>query len=590
MENPRVSELSSGAESAPPAPDRAAGSDAAAPEPPPIAASGDDSFASILSAFEHQHESAAGQAVRGTVVSVTPEAVYVDLGRKTDGVLPITAAERGGGEPGIQVGDTLSVAIVGRDNEGNYLLSRVLVERPRDWSALERAFNEKLPIAGTVTEAVKGGLRVDCGGVVAFLPASRSGIREMAELETLIGQEIQCRILKLDIADEDVVVDRRALMEEEAAREREQAFGAIVEGAVVTGRVRSLTDFGAFVEIAPGIDGLLHVADLAWTRVNKPADVLTMGEEIEVKILKANAATRKISLGRKQLMPDPWTLASERFQAGQRVRGTVSRLADFGAFVELMPGVDGLIHVSEMSWSKKVRKPADVLKAGEQVEAVVLGVNAAERRIALGLKQALGDPWEDAEQRLAPGTVVEGPVTSLTNFGAFVDLGDGIEGMVHISDITSEKRLNHSREVLSVGQSVRAAVVELDRARRRIRLSMKQLEPTPADAFIAEHKTGEPVTGRVVEVHTHRIRVELGEGVMAECRPGAASSQPASAAAEAGKPDLTSLTAMLSAKWKEGGGPRPNHAKPGLRAGEVRSFRILSLDPASRKIEIELAG
>ncbi len=550
----------------------------------------DISFESILSRFEQEHESAGGQAVQGTVVSVTPDAVFVDLGRKMDGVLPADRVPRGEGMPEIRVGDIMVVNITGRDEEGNYLLSTIRVERPRDWSAFERASAEKLPIAGTVEEVVKGGLRVDCGGVKAFLPASRSGARDLAEMEKLVGQEIQCRIIKLDIAEEDVVVDRRALIEEEAAKAREQVFLALAEGAVVTGRVRSLTDFGAFVEIAPGIDGLLHVADISWTRVNKPAAVLRPGESGEVKLLKVNPATRKISLGRKQLVPDPWTAAAETYKTGDRVRGTVTRLADFGAFVELMPGVDGLVHVSELSWSKKVRKPSDVLTAGEQVEVVVLGVHAAEKRISLGLKQVLGDPWEDAATRFAAGTVVEGPVTSVTNFGAFIDLGNGVEGMVHISDITREKRLNHAREALTAGQTVRAAVVELDAAKRRIRLSMKQLEPTPADEFIAAHKPGEPVTGRVVDVHANRIRVELGEGVTADCH--LAASQPGAAEAKSGeapRADLSSLTAMLAAKWKQGAGPAVATQKPNIRPGEIRSFKILSLDPATRKIEVELS-
>ncbi len=550
----------------------------------------DISFESILSRFEQEHESAGGQAVQGTVVSVTPEAVFVDLGRKMDGVLPADRVPRGEGAPEIRVGDIMVVNITGRDEEGNYLLSTIRVERPRDWSAFERAFAGKLAIAGVVEEVVKGGLRVDCGGVKAFLPASRSGVRDQAEMEKLVGQEIQCRIIKLDIAEEDLVVDRRALIEEEAAKAREQVFLALAEGAVVTGRVRSLTDFGAFVEIAPGIDGLLHVADISWTRVNKPADVLKPGDSIEVKILKINPATRKISLGRKQLVPDPWTTAAETYKTGDRVRGTVTRLADFGAFVELMPGVDGLVHVSELSWSKKVRKPSDVLSVGEQVEVVVLGVHAAEKRISLGLKQVLGDPWEDAATRFAPGTVVEGPVTSVTNFGAFIDLGNGVEGMVHVSDITREKRLNHAREALTAGQQVRAAVVELDAAKRRIRLSMKQLEPTPADEFIAAHQPGEPVTGRVVDVHAGRIRVELGEGVTADCR--LAASQPNAAEAKSGeapRADLSSLTAMLAAKWKQGGGPAESTQRHNIRPGEIRSFKIVSLDPAARKIEVELA-
>jgi small subunit ribosomal protein S1 len=292
----------------------------------------------------------------------------------------------------------------------------------------------------------------------------------------------------------------------------------------------------------------------------------------------------------KQLLPDPWTLACERFQVGDKVQGKVSRLTDFGAFVELVPGVDGLIHVSEMSWSKKIKKPSDVLKPGEMVEAQVLGVNAAEHRISLGLKQALGDPWEEALKKYAPGTVAEGPVTSLTNFGCFVDLGNGIEGMIHISDITHEKRLNHPSEALKAGQVVRAVVTELDRERRRIKLSIKQLEPTSVDEYIAEHSVGETVSGRIVETGSGRAKVELGEGVFAQCRlPEAAGPQPA-AAEPSQAADLSSLTAMLSAKWKQGGGSTPAGRPESPRAGQVRSFRITGLDQANKKIDVELAG
>src|SRR5579863_4456662 len=404
---------------------------------PPLEAetvsSSEESFGDILSQFEQSHHGNGGQAIQGTVVSISPEAVFVDIGRKMDGVIPVEQFRQENGELGIHVGDNVLVTVTGRDQEGSYTLSTIRVERPKDWSALESAFAQQRTIAGLVTEMVKGGLRVDVG-VPAFMPASRSGAREQADLEKLVGQEIQCKIIKLDTTDEDVVVDRRVVLEEEQAKLKEKAFSELHEGDVVRGTARSLTDFGAFVELAPGIDGLLHVADMAWHRIAKPSDAVAIGDSVEVKILKITPATRRISLGMKQLVPDPWTMAGEKFHVGDRVQGKVSRLTDFGAFIELAPGVDGLVHVSEMSWSKKVRKPGDVVKAGELVDAVVLGINVAEHRISLGLKQALGDPWEDAQKKYAPGTVVEGPVTTMMNFGAFIDLGNGIEGMIHISD------------------------------------------------------------------------------------------------------------------------------------------------------------
>ena len=549
----------------------------------------DSSFADILSEFEQQHHGhSAGQALEGAVVSITPESVFVDVGRKMDGVLPTELFRESSGELAIKVGDRLLVSITGTDGEGSYTLSTVKVERPRDWSALERAFAEKRAIGGMVTELVKGGLRVDVGAQ-AFMPASRSGAKDQAEMEKLVGQEIECRIIKLDTATEDVVVDRRAVLEEQEAIARQKKLAELKEGAIVRGTVRSVMDFGAFVDLG-GVDGLLHVTDMAWHRIAKPSDAVAVGDAVEVKVLKINPENRRISLGMKQLTPDPWTSASERVHVGERVRGKVSRLTDFGAFVELAPGVDGLIHVSELSWSKKVRKPSDVLKPGEMVEAVVLGVNAAEHRISLGLKQALGDPWEEAARKYAPGTVVEGPVSSLTNFGCFVDLGNGIEGMIHISDITREKRLNHPKEAIHAGQMVRAVVLELDRERRRIKLGLKQLEPTTMDEYIGEHSAGEVVSGRVLQTGPGRVKVELGDGILAECVLKEQAGEDSAEAPPVQAADLSSLTAMLSAKWKQGAAPAQAARPEPARSGQIRSFRITKLDPANKKIEVELAG
>ncbi len=548
------------------------------------------SFGEILSQFEQAHQDfKSGETLQGTVVTRSPENLYINVGRKMEGLLPLAQARASGAEDA-KPGDVLPVMVTGRDEEGYYLLSMVRVERPRDWSHLEAAFAEKKIIAGRVTELVKGGLRVDVGAR-AFMPASRSGAKDQSELEKLVGQEIQCRITKLDTAKEDVVVDRRVVLEEEAAKAKDERFGQITEGEVVTGTVRTLTEFGAFVDIG-GFDGLLHVMDMSWGRTAKPGDIVKAGEQIQVKILKINRDTKKIALGLKQLQPDPWTVAAAKYTVGERVPGTVSRLTDFGAFVELEPGVDGLIHLSEMSWSKKIRKASDVLKAGERVEAVVLNVNAADHRIALGLKQALGDPWEETPKKFAPGTVVDAEVTSLQKFGAFVDLGDGIEGMIHIGDISNEKRLNHPNEVLKMGEKVRAQVLELDKAKRRIRLGMKQLQPTSVDEYIAEHKVGEVVSGRLVDVSVGRARVELGEGVNAVCRSKEPTAAPAARPADEPKADLSTMTAMLKSRWKSGPGTSQGGAPSGpepLKPGQIRTFKITLIDPAQKKIEVELA-
>jgi small subunit ribosomal protein S1 len=545
----------------------------------------EESFDEILSQYERSHShppEAAGKQIEGTVIAVSAESVFVDIGFKTEGILPLSAFGSAG--EAVKPGDKLPVSVTGRDPEGYYQLSRSRTARPTDWASLEQAFSDRSAIVGTVKGVVKGGLSVDVG-VRAFLPASRSGARDAAEMEKLVGQEIRCRITKLDVADEDVVVDRRAVVEEEERGVRQRRYSEVREGETVSGVVRSLTDYGAFVDIG-GVEGLLHVGDIAWARVNQPADMLSVGQQIEAKVLKVDAEKQRISLGIKQLQPDPWDSAADKYKPGERVRGAVTRVAGFGAFVELEPGIEGLIHVSEMSWTRKVRNPGEIVKPGETVEVVVLAVNAAERRISLGLKQAMGDPWADAPERFPVGSVGEGPVTSLTSFGAFVQLSEGVDGMIHVSDISAEKRINHPREVLRVGQIVRAQVLALDKEKRQLRLGMKQLLPTGLDEYFAEHKPGDVVTGRITEVSGTQATVELGENIQATCPT--ATQGPAMENKAASKADLSSLSSMLEARWK--GGASGLESRSGeIRKGQVRSFRIARLDPASKKIELELA-
>ncbi len=355
---------------------------------------------------------------------------------------------------GVKPGDSFPVSVTGRNEEHYYVLSLFKVAQPRDWSALEAAFAEKVAVVGTVTEVIKGGLSVDIG-VRAFMPASRSGTKDAAELEKLVGTEITCRITKLDVTDENVVVDRRVVLEEQARGVSKARYEAMKEGDTVKGTVRTLMPYGAFIDLG-GVDGLLHVSDISHARVSKPEDVLTVGQELEVKILSIDPETQKISLGLKQLQAEPWVAAAERLQPGQRITGTVTRLADFGAFVEIEPGVEGLIHISEMSWGKKVRHPSDLLKQGERVDAVILAIKPEERRISLGLKQSLADPWTEVRKKFPEGSQIAGPVTKLMNFGAFVQLADGVEGLVHISEITAERRLGHPADVLHAGQIVKA--------------------------------------------------------------------------------------------------------------------------------------
>src|ERR1700692_1794352 len=510
-----------------------------------------ESFKDIFSEYEQSHSrktEPGSQRREATVVSLTADSVILDIGFKTEGILPLTAFPA---DKPPKPGEKMQVSVKGRDPEGYYELTRGKVERPTDWASLQKAFEEKSTIVGTVTGVIKGGLSVDVG-VRAFMPASRSGTKDATELAKLVEQEIRCRIIKLDVDDEDVVVDRRAVAEDEERAGKERRFSELKEGDIVRGEVRSLTDYGAFVDIG-GADALLHVGEISWRRVTKPSDVLSAGQQIEAKIIKIDPEKNRIAISMKQLQPHPWDAVAGKYKPGERVRGAITRLTDFGAFVEIEPGIEGLIHISEMSWAKRVRTPSDVVKPGETVEAVILGVNAGERRISLGLKQALGDPWAVAAEKFAPGTVIEGPVTSITKFGAFVQLAEGVEGMIHVSEISAEKRINHPQEVLRVGQVVKAEVIALDREKRNIRLSMKQLVPTGLDEYLAEHKEGDTVTGRVVEMSGGTARVELGERVMAMCRipQDRADKEGRDAVmATSTKTDLSSLGSMLQARWK----------------------------------------
>ncbi|MFZ0317762.1 MAG: 30S ribosomal protein S1 [Candidatus Sulfotelmatobacter sp.] len=557
----------------------------------PSTAESSESFGELFAQYEKSHarkREDGGKQLEGTVIAISADSVILDIGFKSEGILPLAPFESAGEIP--KPGNKVLVSVKGRNPEGYYELTRAKVERPKDWATLEKAFADKATIVGTVTGVIKGGLSVDVG-VRAFMPASRSGVRDAAEMEKLVEQEILCRIIKLDVAEEDVVVDRRAVVEEEERSAKDRRYAEMKEGDTVSGTVRSLTDYGAFVDLG-GVDALLHVSDISWSRVNKAADVLSVGQQIEAKVLKISTEgeKRRISVGMKQLLPHPWDAVAGKYNVGERVRGTVTRVAEFGAFVELEPGIEGLIHVSEMSWGKKLRSASTLVKPGEIVDAVILGVNTGERRMSLGLKQALGDPWADAAQKFAAGTVAEGPVVSLTKFGAFVQLAEGIEGMIHISDMSAEKRINHPQEMLKVGQLVKAQVLAIDTEKRQLRLGMKQLVPSGLDEYIAEHKEGDVVTGRLMEISEGQGKVELGEGIQAICRLNAAAptvEKDSSSETRSAKPDLSSLGSMLQARWKGGAS---SSAKPEpFRSGQVRNFRIAKLDAATKKISLELA-
>ena len=561
-----------------------------------------ESFAEMLSAFDREHtHRAESRQLLGTVISLSADQVILDIGYKMEGVLPRSAFENNA--ESVHPGDAFPVSITGRNEEGYYDLSRFRVAQPRDWSGLERAFAEKIAVSGTVTELVKGGLSVDIG-VRAFMPASRSGTRDAAELEALVGQPITCRITKLDVADENVVVDRRVVLEEQARGALNERRAALKEGDTVTGTVRTLMPYGAFVEIEPGLDGLLHISDISRARVAKAEDVLSVGEQLTLRVLKIVPGTGKISLGLKQLQPEPWETAGERYVAGQRVSGSVTRLSDFGAFVEIEPGLEGLIHISEMAWDRKVRHPSDLLRQGDRVDAVVLSVKPPPAsdagRISLGLKQTLADPWLEVERKFPVGSQIEGPVTKIMNFGAFVQIAPGIDGLVHVSEIVADRRINHPRDVLREGQRVKALVLAIDSEKRQIKLSMKQLIPTSIDEYIAEHKVGDRVSGRVVELTASGAVVELGEGIHAalHAKKAGTAGAPAAEAAKtsaapsteaAAVPDLSQLSSMLKDRWK-GNAPSPTAAPEPLAESQIRTFKIVKLDADAKKIEVELAA
>lgn len=542
------------------------------------------SFGDILEAFEETHTAVkTGATVKGKVVALLETRALVDIGQKSEGVLDLTSLTR---EPP-KIGDELTVTISGRTDDGALALTIGEVAAPKDWSAIEAAFAEGKTVTGTVTGQVKGGLTVDIGSR-AFMPASRSGTRDISDLHTLLGKEVQCKIIKLDIEKEDVVVDRRVVIEEELKKVRAEALDRIELGAVLEGTVRSVMEYGAFVDIG-GVDGLLHVTEISYGKVANPAEVLKVGDKITVKVIKKDPKHNKISLSLKQTQPDPWSNVAEKYTKESRVKGTVVRLAEFGAFIELEPGIEGLIHLSEMSWSKKIHKPSDVLNVGDVAEAVVLEVKPGQRRIALGLKQALGDPWAEVPNKYPVGAIVEGTVTNLAKFGAFVELEEGIEAMIHIGDLASEKRIEHPQEVIKSGETVRAQVLSVEVDKRRIRLGMRQLIPTPADEFIKEHKVGDTVTGRIVEIRGSKAKVELGERINARCTlPGAKEKHEEAKGGES-HASIQDLGAQLANRWKQGGSLADEKKQGGTRLGQVSRFKIVAMDEEKKSIELEVA-
>ena len=455
---------------------------------------------------------AEGEVVRGIVLRVTESEVIVDVGYKSEGVIPLEEFRDETGKISIKQGETVDVLLEKtEDREGYVVLSKEKAEKMKVWDDVERAYQERRVVTGRVIERVKGGLAVDIG-VRAFLPGSQVDIRPVRNLDSLKGQEIRMRVIKVNKKRGNIVLSRKAVLEEENAERKHQTLETLEEGKVLMGTVKNITEYGAFVDLG-GIDGLLHITDMSWGRINHPSEVLNVGDEIKVQVLKFDRDSERVSLGYKQLKADPWTTATIKYPVGARVKGKVVSLTDYGAFVELEEGVEGLIHVSEMSWSKKVKHPSKVLTVAQEVECVVLGIDQEAHRISLGLKQTESNPWSQLVEKYPVGSKIRGKVRNLTEFGAFVEVEEGIDGLIHISDLSWTKRIKHPSELLKKGDVVEAIVLNIDAENQRLSLGLKQLATDIWDEFFSHHKVGDILEGKIVRLTNFGAFVELAEGI-----------------------------------------------------------------------------
>jgi small subunit ribosomal protein S1 len=470
-------------------------------------------YARLLDLYDTSFRNIAeGEVVKGTVLQVTENEVVVDVGFKSEGLIPIEEFTDEHGQINVQAGDIVDVLLERtEDRDGHVVLSREKAEKMKIWDEVEKAFAEHTVVMGRVIERIKGGLAVDIG-VRAFLPGSQIDIRPVRNLDALKGQDLRMRVIKVNKKRGNIVLSRKVLLEEENAEKKKQTLDTLAEGKVLRGVVKNITDYGAFIDLG-GIDGLLHITDMSWGRVQHPSELFKVNDEIDVIVLKYDPATERVSLGHKQLTADPWSDVFERYPVTARVTGKVVSLTDYGAFIELEPGVEGLIHVSEMSWSKRVKHPSKILNVGDNVEAMVLGVDPTARRISLGLKQVAANPWEELAEKYPVGTKITGRVRNLTEFGAFVEVEEGIDGLIHISDMSWSKRLKHPSEVLKKGDKVEAMVLNIDAENQRLSLGLKQLATDVWDEFFNRVQLGDVVEGKVVRMTNFGAFVELADGV-----------------------------------------------------------------------------
>ena len=481
-------------------------------------------FAKALESFDREQaaEKDAAQSltaeeaiVTGTVVKITDKHVVVDIGLKSEGLIPLDQVVDHTGTPKFNIGDTVEVVVEREEQEGGYLVSYEKALRHKVWDTLEEAANTKIPVKGMVVSRVKGGLTVDIG-IKAFLPGSQVEVRPVRNLDGYIGQELEVRVIKLNKKRGNVVVSRKEILEEEQNAKKSVTLEHLEEGAVFTGVVKNLTDYGAFVDMG-GLDGLLHITDMSWGRLTHPRDLVNVGDEIQVKVLKFDKEKQRVSLGFKQLTPDPWLDATERYPIGAQVRGRVLSVTDYGAFVELEQGIEGLVHVSEMTWSKRMNHPAKMVHPGDEVDTIILSVNPNDRRISLGMKQLQDNPWEHLEDKYPTGAVVEGRVRNLTDFGAFIEIEDGIDGLVHVSNLSWTKRIKHPSEVLKKGEKVKAVVLGVEPENRRLSLGVKQLQPDVWETFFEQHRVGDIVHGKVLRTAQFGAFIEIAEGIEGLC-------------------------------------------------------------------------
>jgi len=518
-----------------------------------------ESYEHLLEDYSQFAPPAADEVVQGTVLGITAKDVIVDFGYKSEGIVPIDQFQSLSGELTVKRGDVVDVMIDRSEHvEGYVLLSHTKAARLRIWDDLERASNEQLVISGRVLGRVKGGLAVDVG-VKAFMPGSQADPRPVHNLDSLIGQDIPVKIIKLNRRRGNVVVSRKLAIEDEINSRKSVTLEHLAEGATVVGTVKNLTEYGAFIDLG-GIDGLLHVTDMSYGRITHPSELLQVGLDVTVKILKFDRGKERVSLGIKQLEPDPWDTVLERYPVDSRVIGRVVNVTDYGAFVELEAGVEGLIHISEMTWSRRMKHPSKVVKAGDRVEAVVLEVHSKDRRISLGLKQLEPNPWTTIDSRYSVGSVVEGRVRNMTDFGAFIEIEEGIDGLVHVSDLSWTKRVKHPSEILKKGMIVQAVILNIDSSSHRLSLGIKQLQPDSWESYFQNHQVGDTVHGRVCRLASFGAFVELAEGVEGLCHFS----------------EVPGYTGRRGAE------------DPPIRVGDEHAFKIVKMSEAEKKIGLSL--